>query len=246
MKSYAELFETRGSSYHHAMLIFPDARNQEFQQLVSAVSINSDMIIADIPAGGKYLKRFLPIGCTLHEHEPCTTFEDISNTSSHHNSIELLPLPWENDSHDIVFSLAGVHHIEDKRPLFKDINRVTKEDGYFVLSDVPSNSKVSTFLDGFVGDNNSTGHEGVFLDSTTLDDLHESGWEVIDSKINEIHWIFPSRYAMSLFCQSLFDIRYASLQEIEDTIDRVLGVVEFNNGTIGMNWSLMTIISRKQ
>lgn len=73
-KSYQEHFEQRGSAYDRAMLQFPAARQQEFEQVIAAAQISPNMTVADVPAGGGYLRPFLPAGVVYLAHEPCASF----------------------------------------------------------------------------------------------------------------------------------------------------------------------------
>lgn len=243
MKTYGELFDIRGSNYDRAMKRYPDARRLEFEQAIEAAALRPGMVVADVPAGGGYLQRFLPEGCIWWGHEPCASF-------THHGAVvgdptALLPLPWPDGSVDVAISLAGVHHIDDKRPLFADQYRVVKPGGRLVVSDVAADSAVAQFLDGYVGAHNSTGHKGVFQDEDTLQDLRNTGWVVESSEICDSHWVFAGRNAMAAFCHELFDLRNASMADTQAAIETQLGVANLSDGQVGMNWALRTIVAVK-
>jgi SAM-dependent methyltransferase len=246
MKTYDELFTVRGSAYDRAMQRYPMARAQEFAQAVLRAGIEPGQVVADVPAGGGYLQRYLPRGSICRGHEPCSSF-------THHGAVQaatapqaLLPLPWVDASIDAAISLAGVHHLADKRPLFSELHRVLKPGGRFVLSDVAAESPVARFLDGYVGDHNSTGHEGVFLDEHTLAELHSTGWQVQAVEQVNFHWVFTDRDAMGAFCNELFDLQRAQPGVTEHTLDTELGVCDFGAQGLGLNWSLMTIVALRQ
>lgn len=44
-------------------------------------------------------------------------------------------LPFENSSFDIVYSKGVLTHVRDKLPLFKEVYRILKRDGYFMIDD---------------------------------------------------------------------------------------------------------------
>ncbi len=243
MKDYAEIFELRGSRYDKAMRQHPKARDEEFKQIISRACLTSTESVADVPAGGGYLKSYLPDGCMWLGHEPCSSFTSHGNTFSEKN--KLLPLPWDNENIDIAMSLAGVHHIEDKRPLFLEINRVIKPGGRFVLSDVATDSAVAYFLDDYVGKYNSTGHQGIFLDEITLKELKESNWIINTSEQVNFHWKFDDLEEMEIFCNDLFDIGRVKKGQTIKAIEDLLSVSELPDGSFGMNWSLRTIVSDK-
>lgn len=242
--SYEALFGQRGSSYDRAMLAFPDAREQEFAQAITAARIKPGMVIADVPAGGGYLRQYLPEGCDWIGHEPCADFTN-HRTGASIAGRPLLPLPFPDQVADAAISLAGVHHLADKRPLFSEMLRVTRPGGRFVLSDVAADTPTARFLDGFVGDTNSTGHEGIFLDDHTLEELAEAGWNVLSHGLARFHWVFADMPAMVAFCRGLFDICKADDAAISDALVMGPGVDGLNGGGVGLRWSLMTIIAQR-
>lgn len=244
MKSYDELFDQRGSAYDRAMQRFPDARRQEFEQAVSRAGIVPGMVVADVPAGGGYLQRYLPHGCVYLGHEPCASFTDHRAGPGSGAPTPLLPLPWQDASIDVAITLAGIHHVADKRPLFAELRRVVKPGGTLLVSDVASGSSVARFLDGFVGDNNSTGHEAVYLDERTLQELREAGWRVRSSERVDFHWVFDDRQCMAAFCHDLFDIRRAGIDGTLRAIEARLGTDDLPDGQVGMRWSLTTVAAQ--
>ncbi|MCG8669450.1 MAG: class I SAM-dependent methyltransferase [Pseudomonadales bacterium] len=236
---YESIFHTRGSAYDNAMHQFPNARDQEFQQVIDRARIRDNCAIIDVPAGGQYLKGHLPESCNYQPHEPCSTFTGSDIAS------QLLPLPFSNKSADIAISLAGVHHIEDKEPLFKDIFRVIKPQGQFILSDVTHDSPVAHFLDEYVGKHNSTGHNGIYLDENTASEIQQAGWSIQSKEQVNYHWKFDNKEDMAQFCNTLFDLRNTSIKQTINAIDDYLKIDTLPKDRIGMRWSLMTICALK-
>jgi SAM-dependent methyltransferase len=239
-KSYQEHFNQRGSAYDQAMQANPDARRAEFMLVIEAAKLVYGMTVADVPAGGGYLKNYLPPGCDWLAHEPCASFTN-HHVGGSEQSLPLLPLPWSDASVDVAISLAGVHHLQDKRAFFADLHRVVKPGGRLVIADVAAESAVAGFLDGYIGAHNSTGHEGEFLNEQTLDELQQAGWSGAHYDIRDFHWVFHNRYDMASFCHKLFDLRTSTLANTQAEIEAQLGVDDLADG-IGMRWSLMTII----
>ncbi|OUR65603.1 hypothetical protein A9Q79_01010 [Methylophaga sp. 42_25_T18] len=235
-RGYTDLFQTRGDKYESAMQQFPHARDHEFQQAADLASFTQKDTILDVPAGGGYLQSYLSSNHLYHAHEPCSTFGHSTNDSAN----DLLPLPHQDEAIDITFSIAGVHHIQNKPSLFNEIARVTPSQGQLILADVHKHSAVASFLDDFVGSNNSTGHDGIYIDETTLDVLDSSGWQVISANRKPVYWSFNDESAMANFCRSLFDLRSLSNEAIISAINELLGINHLD-GKVNLNWELFYI-----
>lgn len=241
---YLEHFDQRGHTYDWAMRWRPDARDQEFRQVVERADLRAGMRVADVPAGGGYMANYLPEGCIWYGHEPSAGFA--GGTLQHGDTIEsrnLLPLPWMTDSMDAAVSLAGVHHVADKRALFTELRRIVKDGGRLVLSDVESGSPQALFLDGYVGANNLTGHEGMYLDSATETELEDSGWRCLSSELVQFYWVFDSRDGLGTFCHNLFGLVSGSVSDTVAAVDSRLGIDELDDGRVGMRWALRTLVA---
>lgn len=242
INDYIKLFEKRGKTYDDAMQLYPNTRDEEFLQAIEEVVIQSGFVIADIPAGGNYLKHLLPTDSVYFPYEPCGSFDE----NNYQTTENLLPIPIDDNKIDIAFSIAGVHHLEDKTELFHDIHRIVKKGGRFILSDVQAGSSVALFLDTYVGKYNSTGHKGIFLNQNTLDELTKAGWKIEKMKSKKFHWVFDDRVSMGIFCNKLFDICDATEEQTIKEIENTLGVTIEDDTTVGMNWELLTIVAIKE
>jgi SAM-dependent methyltransferase len=231
--NYEDIFRERGGAYDRAMRHWPDARRDEFLLPLQRAGVVGGETVIDVPAGGGYLQRYLPSNCAWHGHEPSASFLDVAGGDAN-----LLPLPWPDCFADVAVSIAGLHHIADKRPLFNELYRVLSPRGRFVLADAHRSSAVARFLDEFVGQYNSTGHEGDYLDDTIVDDLRSAGFDVSDARRTAYCWWFADRRQMAEFCHLLFDIRGVDHGTVVDAIEHYLGVTQ-RNGAVGMNWELL-------
>lgn len=234
--SYEDLFQVRGAPYDIAMSLFPDARREEFLNTIQRADLKPDQSVGDVPAGGGYLARYLPKTVHWLGHEPCASF------GSGGTDRELLPLPWTDGAVDAAISIAGVHHLADKRPLFAELARTVRAGGRFVLADVHEGSDVSGFLDGWVDRHNSTGHKGAYLGDHTLNELLETGWQILSAERVSFHWRFPDTAGMGEFCHRMFDLRTCRPEETAHAIEADLGIDQLED-EVGMRWELFMIVA---
>lgn len=234
--NYEELFQLRGATYDGAMTRFPDARREEFLNTIARATLGPGALVADVPAGGGYLAKYLPRDCTWLGHEPCAAF----GHGATGQDVDLLPLPWADAGVDAALSIAGVHHLDDKLPLFGELARVVRPGGRLVLADVHEASAVSRFLDGWVDRHNSTGHVGSYLGDGTLGELRRAGWEILSADRVPFHWRFANVDDMGEFAHRLFDLRTSTPEETARTIAADLGVDPLPDG-VGMRWELFMV-----
>ena len=57
---YKAIFNQRGDAYHQAMDEFPEARNQEFLNIIKLADLKQSQTVCDVPSGGGYSQRYLP------------------------------------------------------------------------------------------------------------------------------------------------------------------------------------------
>lgn len=245
---YEAMFAQRGSDYDRAMQAFPKARDEEFMQLIERAGLNPGDVVADVPAGGHYLCHYLPSGCDYRPHEPCASFlhggQAVPGAAVEKGAGRLLPLPWAAGSIDAAISLAGIHHLEDKRPLFLELKRVVKSGGCLALSDVAEGSVEASFLDDYVGAHNATGHDGLYLNDNIVDELQQCGWRVLSDERVAVHWRFSSTEAMGRFCHGLFGLNRTVPAQVASAIAERLGV-RHDGPEIGMPWALRTLVAEK-
>lgn len=239
MDGYAEMFGERGGSYDRAMRLLPGARRREFAQAVERAQVLPGMTLGDVPAGGGYLAAHLPEGVAWRGHEPCASFQGAHGGRA--TGVPLLPLPWSDRSMDRVISLAGVHHQPDKLPFHREVRRVLRPGGLYVLSDVAEGSAPARFLDGFVGRHNSTGHEGHYLGESAARELAAAGFACLSDERVDFHWVAPGREQLAAFCGLLFDLRGEGPRRLIEAAESLLGIDEVDGG-VGLRWSLRTLV----
>ncbi len=240
---YRDIFELRGHSYHQAMSRFPDARAEEFLNVIGAADISPGMSVLDVPSGGAYLSRFLA-DVELIGLETSQTFAALAKQRA--ESVVLFDqtrFPLRNACVDRVLSIAGLHHVENKQPIFEEMRRVTAEDGLIVVADVAEDSFVRKFLDDFVGRYCVTGHSGWYFGETTRTELDAAGLEVVDDKILDYEWYASNLVDLAEFCRLLFGMFHADTSTVAEGIQRYLGV-RSQDRQAGINWQLRCFVCR--
>jgi len=238
--NYEDIFHERGVAYAHAMATWPEARREEFLVPASRAALQAGEVVVDVPAGGGYLQRYLPPAVRWLGHEPCGSFFSTGSVGDQ----PLLPLPWADGLADAALSIAGVHHLDDRAPLYREIHRVLRPGGRFVLADGHDQSPVARFLDGFVGRYNSTGHRGDYLTPADIGLLESCGFRVRLAERVSYHWWFATRDDMGGFCRLLFDMRDISVPAVADGIENLLGTT-VREGQTGMRWELYVVTAEK-
>jgi SAM-dependent methyltransferase len=243
---YTDIFNQRAGSYHFAMANWPLARHQEFDALLQYTNFKTGQQILDYPSGGGYLSRFVPHDIQLTHIESCETFERFCRLNSAFDS-ELSKqgkLPKPDNSIDWFLSLAGLHHESNKQGLFTEISRVLKPGGQLVIGDASQDSKTALFLDEWMGQFNPMGHHGQYFNKVTLQELEDAGLTVKSVREEKYHWVFKSKQQAAHYCQQLFGISLATVQQVETALDRYLGFENLKNG-IGLKWQLQFIHCQK-
>lgn len=228
---YKDIFRHRGASYDLAMKKYPDARNKEFEQLFYKIPLRKKETVLDIPALGGYLKKY----CLPDTNVIFLDFSQSINGVSVVSPYE----EWGMPVVDRIVCLAAIHHIQDLNSFLENLSLHVKKNGFVHIADVSFDSKISKFLDDFVGPNTSTGeHKGNYYDWKKIDfpkDLH-----VIDIEERSCPWVFQSESEMIEYCKLLFDLQDANDEEILFALKKYVG---FENNQI--NWRLTYIDLQK-
>ncbi len=234
---YRDIFELRGGFYHQAMREYPEARASEFLNVIREAGITPGMTVVDVPSGGAYLSRYLG-NVELIGLETSQTFAKLATERA--NSVLLYNndrFPLQDACADRVLSIAGLHHVRDKRGLFSEMRRIVKPGGRVVVADVADDSFVKGFLDDFVGNYCETGHSGWYFDATTRSELHDAGLNIVGDKRLDYLWCAPDMHQLATFCKLLFGMVHADAGTVADGIRNYLGVSE-SGDQIGLNWQL--------
>ncbi|VAW72745.1 hypothetical protein MNBD_GAMMA15-1894 [hydrothermal vent metagenome] len=240
--TYRDIFQERGASYDRAMRRYPKARDEEFRALIDSADIQPLDAVCDFPSGGNYLPRYLPESVDVYAVEQCPQF--ISKPHGTTGSQVIISNPEKigikSNSMDCFVSLAGIHHIENKMPLFKEMQRILKPGGRFCIGDVYSGSPVEEFLDTIVDQYNSQRHHGAYLNDSTCGDLRLASLQIDAFEIKKYGWNFENRQQLIEFCSLLFRLDKIEAALFYDATASILGIDQKAQGC-RMHWELLFI-----
>jgi SAM-dependent methyltransferase len=238
--SYKDIFDRRGEAYHQAMIGYPQARQEEFKQIIDLAEISDGQVICDVPSGGCYLQNYVGGSAKFVSIETSTQFTQ-SIYSSDHNQIvvceDLSTIPLADQQFDCVICLAGTHHLRDRSRFYQEIYRILKPGSIFCVGDVREGSGVADFLNIFVDRHSTLGHQGIFLSPQHREELTRVGFQIMESSIKTYPWLFDNTQSMVRFCQLLFGIDRATEAEILASIEKYLGYSTICDKCY-MNWEL--------
>lgn len=228
---YKDIFRHRGQSYDLAMKKYPNTRDKEFEQIFHNIPLRKNENILDVPALGGYLKKYCLEDTNVFFLDFSQSINDINVVSPYEK--------WTTPDLDRIVCLAAVHHIENLDCFLQNLSLNLKKNGFIHIADVSIDSKISKFLDDFVGPNTSTGqHKGRYYDWEKINfpkNLH-----VLDIEERSCPWVFNSESDMTDYCRLLFDLQNISDEEILIALKNYIGI---ENNQI--NWHLTYVDLQK-
>jgi ubiquinone/menaquinone biosynthesis C-methylase UbiE len=233
-------FKNRVDSYLYAASKYENVLVNENMTAVNILNPQNNDKILHIAAVGVNIKKYLPtdIKIELIEVEQNEEFAKAGNVAY----INLTNIPYKDNTFDKVIVITTFHHLNnmERNIIYKEINRVLKTSGTFIMADVMKNSLQDRFLNEFVNMYNPNGHNGMFFDSSDLELFQKSGF-ITEIKIMEYTWNFNSIEELNDFCYHFFNLKKINRSDIYTEIQKYLTI----NQTLQWNWQLLYFISTK-
>lgn len=233
MNDYQQIFQKRANDYHYAMQKYPNARDNEFESLISTVDFSRIKNVLDVPSGGGYLKKYLPNNIELNSADFSEGF-----INENIQLVQPTELPYADNSFDLVLSLSGMHHLNDVSMFVNECLRVIKGGGSFIFSDVKKDSPVDFFLNEFVNKYNSLGHNGVFFSENSFVEFPLLQEKIIRIQYKQYPFLFKNKAEMIYFFSLFFGLDKANEQLIYSGINDILGIEVTPNG-FEVGWGLI-------
>lgn len=212
--------------YQEAMMLAPEARAREFRLPIQLAGIGEGDRILDCPAGGGYLRRYLNETGKQHRYIP---FESKKAYAAFDREMVLgdwLAMPFSDGAFEVVFSIAALHHLIGGRGAFyREAHRIlSNPSGRLIIADVAQGTRSARWLDEFVGQRSSEGHQADFLqEGVERAALESAGFDIRSYDIVPYSWDFPDLNTARTFMSKLFRIDQAAEQEMDAAIGDLLG-----------------------
>ena len=250
MDGYQKVFDARGHLYNDAMSDSPGARDRERASLLALVSLRPGQSIMDAPAGGGFVAdgvHALSGGrAALFCVEPSQRFSAPIGDRYPVLNCPLQAVPLPDHSIDVILSLAGLHHIGDRAPVYREWARLLPPGGQLAVADVADGTGTARFLNGFVNRHTPGGHDGVFISESEFSKgMAEAGLRVAEDQLKDVPWQFPDHSVLGRFCQTLFGITRASADEVAAALERDVGVDLQPGGGVLLRWQLRYALAHR-
>ncbi len=241
--TYSEQFTNRIEGYMYASSKYENVLENENKTAVSILNPTKGDKILHIAASGVNIKKYINLeDIELTEVDQNEEFAHAGDV----DYIDITEMPYDDNTFDKVIVIANFHHSNntERELIYKEIFRVLKPDGKFILGDVMKYSLQDFFLNGFVNKYNPNGHNGQFFDYYDIELFRKTGFRI---KIENASytWNFESKDELEDFAYNFFYLINLEKNKIYNEIKKYLIVNQTDEGKITWNWRLMYFIATK-
>ena len=234
-EAYELIFNRRGQAYHRAMQLVPGARRREFLAALEHAGLRRGGVVCDVPSGGGYLADHLPpdLELRLVAIDPSDVFA--RTWQDQRVEWHLAPLTRLPILHSCVTLWSAL-------PALREMRRVLRPGGWLSITSRFRGATTDRFLNGFVDQYNSMGHDGRFVDDAFRADVTTAGFHVETDELCRYTWDFSGEDEMVEFIRLMFWLDKATPEIILEGVRDILGV-DAVGGDCKMNWELQRIIA---
>lgn len=245
---YIEKFKNRINGYMYASSKYNKVLENENKIAVEMLNPMENEKILHIAAAGVNIKQYIIPHVDLIEVDQNEDFAKIGNI----DCIDLNNMPYDDNTFDKVIVIANFHHStnQEREVIYKEVYRVLKPTGTFVLGDVLKGSQQDGFLNGFVDKYNPYGHYGIFFDNTDINLFESTGFETT-IHYNKYTWNFESMDCLIDFCYNFFHLLNIEKDKIYEEIKKYLTITPttpttLTNTDIKWDWELVYFVSKSK
>lgn len=258
--------KSRWNNYRLANEIFLNSRSNEFNKLLNILDPKKGECILELGTGNGYLTT--KISKIISNKGKIITYDAVKDNFNYFKKINKklnlsivnklqnlnYKLDEKNEIIDKVFSIASIHHYDNKYKsiilnklkAFEEFYRVLKEGGKLIISDVCDNTCSQRYFDALDDPKYCypDGHPHYFLDKNLIKYLCEkTGFKLKYFKILNVPWEFENISGCKKFLHTIHNSK-VSKEEIFELAKKYLKIKVSKNKVV-LEWKLFYMVAEK-